>query len=56
MWIGAKIVLLHNCRDVKNEVIEKKIAFSVFVFLLQKDKKLKMEKCPKAYNNSVLRW
>ena len=36
MSIGAKIVFSQNCRDVKNEVFEKKIAF--LPFFSEKDK------------------
>ena len=40
----AKIVFSQYCRDVKNEVFEKKIAFFVFVFSMLETEKQKKEK------------
>ena len=56
----AKIVFSQSCRDVKNEVFEKKIAFFVFVFfmLLQEKQKQKTRngKRPKTtYKSSVFK-
>ena len=44
MSICAKIAVLQNCRDVKNEVFEKKVAFFVFVFSTLEAEKQKREK------------
>ena len=46
--ICAKIVFSHNCRDVKNEVFENKIASFVFVFVLLQEKQRKKTKWKKA--------
>ena len=43
MSICAKIVFSQNCRDVKNEVFEEKIAFFVFVFSMLETEKQKKE-------------
>ena len=60
MSICAKTVFSQNCRDVKNEVFEKKIAFFVFVFSMleterQKNEKNKMEKGKTTYKNSAFK-
>ena len=40
----AKIVFSQNCRDVKNEVFDKKIAFFVFLFSMLETEKQKKKK------------
>ena len=57
----AKIVFFANCRDVRNEVFEKKIAFFVFVFFLmletEKQKKnKKWKRPPNPIKIGILRW
>ena len=42
--ICATIVFWQNCRDVKNEVFEKKIVFFVLCFLMLLKEKQKIEK------------
>ena len=48
-----------KCRDVKNEVFEKKLAFFVFVVSMleteKQKKKTKWKKAKKNYKNSVLK-
>ena len=56
---GAKIVFLQNCQDVKNEVFEKKLAFSVFAFYVgerqtAKKEEQQMKFAKVALENSVL--
>ena len=60
--ICAKIAFSPNCRDVKNEVFEKKIAFLVFFFFFyvgdreaekKKKKKTKWKKAKKPYKICV---
>ena len=55
-------MVLQNCRDVKNEVFKKKIAFYVFVFfMLETEKPVKQKKTWKKAQNTYknrysLRW
>ena len=61
MSLSAKIVFLRNCRDVKNDVFEKKLHFlflSVYVAAREtENKKVENGKGPKPNKNSVfLRW
>ena len=53
----AKKVFSLNCRDVKNEVFERKLHFCYCLFMLLQEKRKKernkMEKPKKNYNNSV---
>ena len=57
MSIGADIVFLQNCRDVKNEVF-KKIAFlcCCLFYVVDRQAETQWKKAPKPYKNSVLRW